>query len=139
MPEKILVALGGNALIKAGEKGTLQEQIINLDETLSHVVELIQQGHQLVITHGNGPQVGHILIRVEEARGKAYDLPLDVCVAQSQGEIGYLIQQRLQNLMQTKKMSGGSRPSSRRWSSTQTIPECSPLPNRSVPFFPRNG
>jgi carbamate kinase len=105
MPEKILVALGGNALIKPEQKGTIQEQAINLDETLAQLVELIQQGHQLVITHGNGPQVGHILIRVEEARGKAYDLPLDVCVAQSQGEIGYLIQQRLCNLLQRQKIN----------------------------------
>jgi carbamate kinase len=104
MPEKILVALGGNALIKAGQKGTIQEQAINLDETLAQLVELIQQGCQLVISHGNGPQVGHILIRVEEARGKAYDLPLEVCVAQSQGEIGYLIQQRLRNLLQRQKI-----------------------------------
>lgn len=105
MPEKILVALGGNALIKAGEKGTIQEQALRLEDTLTQLVELIQEGHQLVITHGNGPQVGHILIRVEEARGKAYDLPLDVCVAQSQGEIGYLIQQRLRNLLQSQKIS----------------------------------
>ena len=105
MPEKILVALGGNALIQAGQKGTIQDQANNLDETLPQLVDLIQQGHQLVITHGNGPQVGHILIRVEEARGKAYDLPLDVCVAQSQGEIGYLIQQRLHNLLQRQKIN----------------------------------
>ncbi|MDX1411175.1 MAG: carbamate kinase [Nitrospirales bacterium] len=105
MPEKILVALGGNALIKTGQIGTIQEQRNNLEEPLSQLVELIRQGHQLVVTHGNGPQVGHILIRVEEARGKAYDLPLDVCVAQSQGEIGCLIQQGLHNLMQRQKIN----------------------------------
>lgn len=105
MSESILVALGGNALIKAGQEGTIQEQAANLDDTLTHVVELIRQEHRLVITHGNGPQVGHILIRVEEARGKAYDLPIDVCVAQSQGEIGYLIQQRLHSLLQRQKIN----------------------------------
>lgn len=99
MPETILVALGGNALVKAGQQGTIEEQQANLREALAAVVELIRQGHRLVLTHGNGPQVGHILIRAEEARGHAYDLPLDVCVAQSQGETGYLIQQGLQNLL----------------------------------------
>jgi len=99
VPEKILVALGGNALVKAGQAGTLAEQAANLQESLAGVVELIRQGHRVVLTHGNGPQVGHILIRAEEARGKAYDLPLDVCVAQSQGETGYLIQQSLEGLL----------------------------------------
>lgn len=99
MPEKILVALGGNALVKTGQRGTVAEQTENLRESLAGVVELIRRGHRVVITHGNGPQVGHILIRTEEARGKAYDLPLDVCVAQSQGEMGYLIQQGLQRLL----------------------------------------
>ena len=99
MPEKILVALGGNALVKAGQAGTVAEQAANLRTSLAGVVELIRQGHRVVITHGNGPQVGHILVRAEEARGKAYDLPLDVCVAQSQGETGYLIQQGLEGLL----------------------------------------
>jgi carbamate kinase len=58
----------------------------------------------LVVTHGNGPQVGHILIRVEAARGQSYDLPLDVCVAQSQGEIGYLIQQSLENVLRKNRI-----------------------------------
>ena len=99
MPEKILVALGGNALVKAGQRGTVAEQAGNVRRALAGVIELIRQGHRVVITHGNGPQVGHILVRAEEARGKAYDLPLDVCVAQSQGETGYLIQQGLEGLL----------------------------------------
>ena len=61
------------------------------------------QGCQVVITHGNGPQVGHILIRTEAARHQAYDLPLDVCVAQSQGETGYLIQQSLENMLRKSR------------------------------------
>jgi carbamate kinase len=100
MVDTILVALGGNALVKAGQQGTIEEQQANLREALAGIVELVRQGHRLLLTHGNGPQVGHILIRAEEAHGKAYDLPLDVCVAQSQGEIGYLIQQGLRNLLQ---------------------------------------
>jgi carbamate kinase len=107
MSEKILVALGGNALIKSGQRGSIEEQAANLRHSLAGIVELIRRGRRLIITHGNGPQVGHILIRVEEARGKAYALPLDVCVAQSQGEIGYLIQQGLQDLL---RRSGVERP-----------------------------
>ncbi|MBI4401539.1 MAG: carbamate kinase [Nitrospirae bacterium] len=105
MPETILVALGGNALVKVGQQGTIAEQAANLREALAGIVELIRRGHRLIITHGNGPQVGHILIRAEEARGKAYELPLDVCVAQSQGETGYLIQQGLQNLFMQSGVS----------------------------------
>lgn len=99
MAERILVALGGNALVQVGQQGTVAEQTANLHRALIGIVPLIQRGCQIVITHGNGPQVGHILIRVEAARGQAYDLPLDVCVAQSQGETGYLIQQSLENLL----------------------------------------
>ncbi len=99
MAERILVALGGNALVRAGQRGTIQEQMANLDLAMAGIVPLIQRGCQMLITHGNGPQVGHILIRVEAARHQAYDLPLDVCVAQSQGETGYLIQQTLENLL----------------------------------------
>jgi len=99
MAERILVALGGNALVRVGQRGTIQEQMANLDLAMAGIVPLIQRGCHVVITHGNGPQVGHILIRVEAARQQAYDLPLDVCVAQSQGETGYLIQQTLENLL----------------------------------------
>lgn len=104
MPERILVALGGNALIRPGQRGAIAEQMANLDRALTGIVPLIQRGCRVVITHGNGPQVGHILIRVEAARHQAYDLPLDVCVAQSQGEIGYLIQQSLENLLRKNRI-----------------------------------
>lgn len=108
MPDTILVALGGHALVRVGQRGTLEEQAANLRESLAVVVELLRRGHRVVITHGNGPQVGQILIRVEAARDKAYHLPLDVCVAQSQGEIGYLIQQGLENLLRESRI--GRRP-----------------------------
>jgi carbamate kinase len=99
VPDPLLVALGGNALVRPGQSGSIPEQAATLRASLAGIVELIRRGHPLVITHGNGPQVGHILIRAEVARGRAYDLPLDVCVAQSQGETGYLIQQTLHNLL----------------------------------------
>ncbi len=70
MPERILVALGGHALIKPGQCGTIGEQAANLREPLEAVAALIEMGHAVVISHGNGPQVGHILLRVEQARGQ---------------------------------------------------------------------
>ncbi len=102
MRERLVIALGGNALIKPGQAGTIPEQLATVEESLGGVVELIREGHRIALTHGNGPQVGNIVIRVEEARGKAYDLPLDVCVAQSQGEMGYLIQRTLHNLLRRR-------------------------------------
>jgi carbamate kinase len=105
MPERILIALGGNALIKSRQRGTIEEQTATLRQSLAGVVELVRLGHRLVITHGNGPQVGNILIRVERSQSDAYELPLDVCVAQSQGEIGYLIQQTLENLLRNRDVS----------------------------------
>jgi carbamate kinase len=99
LPERILVALGGNALLRNHDPASIEIERANLQASLGGVVELIRRGHEVVITHGNGPQVGAILIRVEHARGKTYDLPLDVCVAESQGELGYLIQQSLENLL----------------------------------------
>ncbi len=97
MAKTIVVALGGNALIKKDQKGTVYEQFANSREALSEVVELINEGHNVVLTHGNGPQVGNIIIRTEAALGKAYDIPLGVAVAESEGEIGYMLQQTLQN------------------------------------------
>ena len=95
--ELVVIALGGNALIKRGQKGTVYEQFANAREALNDVVELVKQGYDIVITHGNGPQVGNIVIRTEAALGKAYDVPLGVAVAESEGEIGYMLQQTLQN------------------------------------------
>ncbi len=97
MESTIVVALGGNALIKKGQKGTVYEQFSNARKALGEVVELVRQGNRVVITHGNGPQVGNIIIRTEAALGKAYDVPLGVAVAESEGEIGYMLQQTLQN------------------------------------------
>lgn len=106
MPETVVVALGGNSLVRPGQLGTIEEQSANLDASLAVVVELARRGSRVLITHGNGPQVGHILIRAEAARGTAYDLPLDICVAQSQGETGYLIEQRLHEMLRRQALAG---------------------------------
>ncbi len=90
-----LIAVGGNSLIRAGEKGTIVEQRANAQRTSEAIVALIRDGFELVVTHGNGPQVGAELLRSERAADQAYALPLDVCVAATQGEIGYVLQQAL--------------------------------------------
>jgi len=90
-----LIAVGGNSLIRAGEKGTIAEQLANARKTAAAIVGLIRQGYSLVVTHGNGPQVGAQLLRSERASDQVPGQTLDVCGASSQGEIGYLIAQSL--------------------------------------------
>lgn len=92
---KIVIALGGNAIIRPGQQGTIEEQEANLKDALKRIVELVQLGHEIMIIHGNGPQVGNLLLQQEAARDGAPILPLDVCVAQTQGQIGYIIQNGL--------------------------------------------
>lgn len=91
----ILIAVGGNSLIRSGEKGTVAEQLTNARRTAAAIVGLIRDGHRLVITHGNGPQVGASLLRSERASDQVPSLTLDVCGAATQGEIGYLLSQSL--------------------------------------------
>lgn len=97
MSKTALVAVGGNSLIRAGEQGTTAEQLANARRTARALVELIHLGYRLVVTHGNGPQVGAQLLRSERASNVVYNQALDVCGASSQGEIGYLLEQSLRN------------------------------------------
>ncbi len=90
-----LIAVGGNSLIRAGETGTIPQQLANVRRTAQAVVKLLQSGFRLIITHGNGPQVGAALLRSERASDQVPSHPLDVCGAATQGEIGYLLQQAL--------------------------------------------
>jgi carbamate kinase len=90
-----LIAVGGNSLIRAGEKGTVPEQMANARRTAAAIVGVIREGYRVVITHGNGPQVGAQLLRSERAADQVPGQTLDVCGAASQGEIGYLIAQSL--------------------------------------------
>lgn len=96
-----VIALGGNALLRGTQAGTIEEQEQNTFDTLESMVYLIKEGYNLVITHGNGPQVGNILMR-NDAGEQMYDIPqmpMDVCVADSQGGIGYIIERMLRNVM----------------------------------------
>ncbi len=99
MAMKILIALGGNAILKEGEKGTFEEQQVNIASTARHIAKLVKKGHDVVITHGNGPQVGDILLRYELAKGQLPVMPLHVCGGESQGMIGYMIEQEMTNEM----------------------------------------
>lgn len=101
MPRSALIAIGGNSLIRAGEKGTIEEQLANTRRTARAIVGLIQDGFSLVVTHGNGPQVGAALLRTERAADQVYGQSLDVCDATTQGEIGYLLQQSLHNELES--------------------------------------
>ena len=100
---RMVIALGGNAIKKATEKGTAEEQFKNVRETCTYIGELVQD-HEIVITHGNGPQVGTILIQQEAGEPYVPAMPMDICVAESQGLIGYMIQQSLRNTLETKKI-----------------------------------
>jgi carbamate kinase len=93
--KSILIAVGGNSLIRAGEKGTVAEQWGNTRRTAAAIVRLIQAGYHVLVTHGNGPQVGAQLLRSERASDQVPGQTLDVCGAASQGEIGYLLAQSL--------------------------------------------
>ncbi len=92
---KIVIALGGNAILRPGEKGSFKEQMTNINATTRKISELAELGYQITITHGNGPQVGNLLIQHEAGRNQVPALPLDVCGAQTQGQIGYMIQHSL--------------------------------------------
>ena len=96
---KVVLAIGGNAIIKEGQKGTIEEQQQNIMESSEPVLDLMEQGHTVVITHGNGPQVGNTLIRGEMAKSVIPEYPLDVYGAETQGNLGYLIQQTFKNEM----------------------------------------
>ena len=102
---KIVVALGGNAISREDQKGDIPDQINNCHVTARYIVDLVQAGHKVVTTHGNGPQVGNILRRVEAAREQVYPLPLDVCGAHSQGGIGYILQREINNVFRQRGMN----------------------------------
>ncbi len=95
----IVVALGGNAITREFEDGNIYQQFANTRRSLAGVVTLITQGHRVVIVHGNGPQVGNALIRVERSRDEVPPLPLGVIVADLQGGMGFMIQQSLLNML----------------------------------------
>jgi len=107
MRKLAVVALGGNALLRDNQIGTIDEQEQNTFDTLENLVFLIKEGYQLVISHGNGPQVGNILLR-NDAGENMYNIPqmpIDICVADTQGGIGYMIERMLRNVLNKHKIT----------------------------------
>ncbi|MCC7520300.1 MAG: carbamate kinase [Flavobacteriaceae bacterium] len=101
MSKLAVIALGGNAITRGDEKGTIEEQYKNSSDTIRNLIYLLKDGYNLVLSHGNGPQVGNILLR-NDAGEEIYDIPqmpLDICVADSQGGIGYMLEKMLRNIL----------------------------------------
>ncbi len=97
-----LIALGGNSLVRSEDEGTAEEQFEIMAETCEKLAVMIEMGYDIVLTHGNGPQVGNILLQNEIASDVVPVMPLDVCGAQSQGQIGYMFQQTLKNKLRER-------------------------------------
>jgi carbamate kinase len=96
----VVVALGGNAILQPGQKGTFDEQMANVRVTCEQLAHMVESGkYRIVVTHGNGPQVGNLLLQNEAGKDVAAPMPLYVCGAESQGLIGLMIQQNLGNLL----------------------------------------
>jgi carbamate kinase len=102
--KRIVVALGGNAISKPNQEGTIAEQFINSQHTARVLVDAVAAGYRLVVTHGNGPQVGNILRRAEIALSELYMVPLEICVADTQAGMGFMIGQCLGNEMRSRDM-----------------------------------
>ena len=107
-----VVALGGNAIVNEGERGDIHEQFANTRRSMEPIVEMLKSGYNLVLTHGNGPQVGSLMLMVDKARGDVPETPLGVADAMTSGSMGYMIEQCLQNVMVRKKA----------WRNVVTIP-----------------
>lgn len=105
--KKLVVAIGGNAIQPPGDEGSADAQRHRIEETAAKLADLVQAGHDLVVTHGNGPQVGNILLQNEEARNLVPAMPLDVCGAESQAQIGYLLAQALRNEFAVRRVDRG--------------------------------
>jgi carbamate kinase len=101
MGKLAVVALGGNAILRDNQQGTIDEQEQNTTDTLENLIFLLRNGYDLVITHGNGPQVGNIIMRNDagESIYRIPQMPLDICVADSQGGIGYMIERMFRNVL----------------------------------------
>lgn len=100
-----VVAIGGNSLIRSSEESSFADQLATVSVTCQQVAELVRAGERVALTHGNGPQVGFLLIRSHLARNRLPETPLDACNAQTQAEIGYMIQQVLDNELEARGVS----------------------------------
>ena len=104
MGRSVIIALGGNALSPKEEAGTIYQQFAHTRESLDAIMHFVDLGYNICLTHGNGPQVGDELYRMELTHKTIPPLPLGVCVAETQGSIGYMVQQSLQNVLKEKEI-----------------------------------
>src|SRR5882672_9918980 len=100
----VLVAMGGHAFMQKGEKGTIEEHERNAVEIARLLMTLVEKEYQLVITHGNGPQVGTLLLQQECSKDETPSMPLDVLVAMTEGSLGYILQQNLLNQLRRRDL-----------------------------------
>ena len=100
--KKIVIALGGNALQEAGKPATAEAQLEVVEKTSEYIADIIGEGYKVIIAHGNGPQVGRIVLQNEYANPVSPAMPFDVCGAMSQGYIGYHIQQGLTKVLRDR-------------------------------------
>ena len=96
---RVVIAFGGNAAYPPGIKGLASEQISLMAQACEHLARIVQEGFKIVVTHGNGPVVGNILFRMARTANELPPMPMDVCVAHSQGGMGYMLQQTLANVL----------------------------------------
>jgi carbamate kinase len=101
-----VVAFGGNALLRPEDRGTQEEQIARAKQAARWLAEIVRYGYKLIVVHGNGPQVGNILVQAEEASTKIPPQTLDVCVAQTEGSIGFMLQQAIRNRLESIGVGG---------------------------------
>ena len=99
MGPPLVVALGGNAILRKGERGLVREQYANIERTCRDLLPLLKADYPLLFTHGNGPQIGNLMLSLEATRDKFPLLPMDVCGAMTQGSIGYMLQRALANFL----------------------------------------
>lgn len=102
MGKSVVIALGGNAILQPKQEATYDNQFKNVVSATGHMVEIREAGHNIVITHGNGPQVGNIIAQNEAAKNVVEPLPIYVCNAESQGFIGYMMETALKNHMKER-------------------------------------
>ena len=100
-----VIAIGGNAIIMEGQKGTIEEQFDNVSKSCDHIIDLLEEGYNVVLTHGNGPHVGNSLIKGEAGKDLVPAYPMDACGAETQGLLGYVIKQSLMNRMKERGLT----------------------------------
>src|SRR5215472_888351 len=101
-----VIAFGGNALLRPEDRGTHEEQVARAKQAARWIAELVNRGYKLIVVHGNGPQVGNILIQAEEASTKIPPQTLDLAVAQTEGSIGFLLQTAIRNRLDSIGIGG---------------------------------